>query len=299
MSDIKKIIQKYLNGSLGVPKVNFKHLCYNCPICDAGGKHNLEILVEENTGTYIFNCWSCHFSGRIQKLLKEYACDSSWKVLKEFEYSKYKQEESKIINKPKVLFPEHTIPFYLNDATLKYLTEERRIDFITLTERNVRYCFHSENSFYNSILFPFYDEDKQVIGFCSQDMETKKYRNTGSLNFIAYKEFINPVFPIVITEGIYDALSVPNAIPLLGTNVNHAIYRFCQDKKIILALDNNEEVSIEFKKQIIKKLHVYGVKIATIFELEKYKDLNDFYCRDMPELKMQIKVMFELLNNIE
>lgn len=295
MSDIKSTIQKYLNPVLGIPKKSYNFLKYNCPSCDSGGKHNLEIHTEKK----IFNCWSCHYSGRIQKLLKDYSIDSSWKVLKEFEYGSYKKGMSReeLRGNPVVLFPANTVPFYMNEKTRDYLLNERKMDIKVLTARNVRYCFHPNDPYYNCILFPFYDDDKNIIAFCSQNMETKKYRNTGALNFIAYKNHIDSYFPIVITEGIYDALSVPNAIPLLGTRINHELYRFCKDKKIILALDNNEEVSIDFKKQIVKKFYVYGAAAVMIFELGEYKDLNEFWCKDMPELKQKTRVMFELLNN--
>lgn len=300
MSDIKTIIRKYLEPTLGKCKSSYYQVKFSCPEqgCDRGGKFNLEINTNPNSERYlIYHCWACGYSGRLPKLLKDYATDPSWKVLKEFEYQSYKKEEQSK-PKPKVVFPEHTVPFYLNDLVCQYLLEERKMDMEVLYKRNVRYCFNPSDPFYNHILFPFYDDKKTLIAFCAQNFETKKYRNTGSLNFVAYKEFINPLFPIIITEGIYDALSVPNAIPLLGTNINHAIYRFCQDKKIILALDNNEEVSVDFKKQIIKKLYVYSARIVTIFELGAYKDLNDFWCKDKIELKARMRVIFELLNNI-
>lgn len=297
MSNIKSTIQKYLDSTLGSPKSSYYQLRYNCPNsgCDRGGKYNLEICITPGSTKYLLcHCWSCHYSGHISRLLREYASDISWKLIKEFKTENTKQIKGK---ENKVLFPEDTIPFYLDEQVTKYLTEDRGMTHAELVKRNVRYCFSKEDIWYNHILFPFYNENHEIIAFCSQNFETKKYKNTGSLNFIPYKEFINPLFPIVITEGIYDALSLPNAIPLLGTNIYQGVLRFIQDKKLILALDNNEEVSIKFKKDFIKKLYTYGAKIVTIFDSDPYKDPNDFWLKNRIEMKIKLQVLFELLNN--
>jgi hypothetical protein len=296
MSDIQDKIRRYIEPTLGKVKSRYFQLSVNCPKCDAGNKFNLEININPNSEKYLlYKCWACAYSGFIRSLLEEYAVDPSWKVLPEFKSSYQPDHQKK--ETPKVLFPEHTIPYYLNKPVEQYLIEERKMNPMDLYERNVRYCFSPSDPFYNHILFPFYDHQGTLLSFCAQNFETKKYKNVGSLSFVAYEQFINPLFPIVITEGIYDAGSVVNAIPLRGTSINQSLYRYCQDKKIILALDNDKEVSVETKKQYIKKLYVYGAKIVVIFELGDYKDLNDFWCKDPVELKSRMKVMFELLNN--
>lgn len=298
MSDIKDILQKYLSPTLGSSKNSYSQLRFCCPLCDSGKKYNLEINCNSNSSKYLlYNCWSCGYSGYITQLLKDYAINPLWKSLPEF---KGKQVFNKTEKEQKILvLPEGTTPYYHNIDVEKYLTIERKIKDEELIKRNIRFCFHPESKFYNSIIFPFYNEEKELIAFSSQDFKTKKYRNNGSLNFIPYKEFINPYFPIILTEGIYDALSVPNAIPLLGTNIYSSVLRYCQDKKIILALDNEEEVSMEYKKQLVKKIYTYGAKLITILNLYSYKDLNDFLLKDSEKLKFEIKILFELLINAE
>jgi hypothetical protein len=292
MDDIKEIILQHLEPIFGRAKTSFQQIRFDCLKCDSGQKKNLEINI--NTGA--FHCWSCNWSGHVAQLLKEYASDNLWKPYFKSENIFKKAAEKK--EKSEIIFPPNTIPFYRNEEVNNYLIQERGMDEKMLIDRKVQYCFDLEDGFYNHILFPFYDKDGNIHTFTAQNYTTKKYKNTGPLNFVTYEEFLNPLFPIIITEGIYDALSVPNAIPLLGTNIFQAVLRFCQDKKIILALDNEQEVSMDYKKQAIKKLYEYGATIVTLFELGEHKDLNAFWMTDRVEMKMKMKVLFELLINV-
>lgn len=298
LNEIRHIIIKYLT-SLGQPRRGYNQIKFDCPICDKGHKKNLEICVDEKSSRYLlFNCWSCHYSGYITQLLKDYASDSSWESVEEFKSSsKYTPKTNEESDEKPLLLPKHTIPFYLNEDVRYYLVEERGMDEKELLFRNVRYCFLPGEELYDNIIFPFYEEGK-LVGLTTQNFTTKKYRNHGKLNFVAYKEFINIHFPIIITEGIYDALSVINAIPILGTMLNKKLLQFIQGRKIILALDNNKEVSLEKKKEYVEKLNEYGAKIVVLFELGEYKDLNELWTQDRSELRNRLRIYFELLQNV-
>ena len=175
--------------------------------------------------------------------------------------------------------PEATIPFYLSEEAKNYLLNERKLDDEVLIKHKVRYCYSKEDELYNHIIFPYYEDDR-LIGFSSQNLTTKKYKNHRALNFIPYKEFINPYFPIIITEGIYDALSVINAIPLLGTKLNKEVLKFVRDKTIILAMDSD----IKDIQSMIDELYFYGAKEVYNFEFS-YKDLNEYRQQNLKQLK--------------
>lgn len=270
-----------------------------CPICDKGKKYNLEICINEKSLQYKkYNCWGCSLKGNIRSLLRAYSDSQDWRMDAEFKidndvaaayYNRNKKSDDEI------QLPDGTMSFAFHKEVKEYLTYTRGIPEKLLKERNVLYCFSKDDPLYNHIIFPFYEEGK-LIGYTVQDFGTKRYKNMRNLNFVAYAEFINWEFPIIITEGIYDCFSTINAIPLFGINLSKELLKRVKDKKIILALDNNNEISIEEKLEIIKKLREWGASMIVVFELGEYKDLNEYYIADRETFIQQMLVLFNLLN---
>ena len=222
-NNIGNILEHYLNPTLGLPKKHYNQYKWNCPVCDQGNKYNLEINLNKNSTRYLkAHCWSCGLKG-LRSILKDYACDPSWKELQEFRYSTTTNFIKKESVEKELNLPQGIRSFEFSKEVTAYLLNERKCSLDELRKRKVKYVFDKEDELYNNIIFPFYDEYNKLICFTSQNFETKKYKNHGSTKFVAYREFITPFFPIIITEGIYDALSVPNAIPLLGTKINKEI----------------------------------------------------------------------------
>jgi hypothetical protein len=297
---IDEKIRLYLEPNLGQCKKGYGQIRFCCPICDKGRKFNLEICVNEKSHRYkLANCWGCSLKGNIRTLLKSYATDESWRQDPDFKinfedsYSFEKNEKQ-----AEVEFPDGTMPYFLKKEVKEYLTIERGISEKVLHERNIMYCFAKDDKLYNHIIFPFYSNGK-LIGYTTQNFETKKYKNFMKLDFIAYDEFINWEYPIVLTEGIYDCLSVPNAIPLLGINLSKTLLKKLKDKKIILAVDNNTEVPMELKIKMINKIKEWSAEVTTIFDLGEYKDLNDFHQKDSVGLQQAMFILFQLLNFIK
>lgn len=289
----RQTVKSYLDPTLGTAKFTVQGLKYCCPQkdCDPSqSKFNLEIcLLSSHKHYHKFHCWACHYRGHIKHLFKDYAYSDSWHSIRELhQYVEYSGEK---IEKHEDL--PITIPYHLSKEVKDYLVNVRGISEQILSERKVCYCYNEDEPLYNRIIFPFI-EDKKLIGFSSQDFKTKKYKNHRDLNFVPYKNFLNLNYPIIVTEGIYDSYSVPNAIPLLGTKPSIELYKFCQDKKVILALDS--DVSLEEKKAIADNFYYYGAKIVAIFELKEYKDLNEYYTKEKDLFKSELKILFELLN---
>lgn len=264
----ESIIDRYLSTRLGDYDRRGQQIRYDCPHCDEGNKKNLEI----NLGRNMFNCWSCGYSGSIRKLLTNYAIDETWRNLLEFKIN-YEQvdTELKIIN-----YPQNTIPVHLNVAVYDYLINVRKLDKAELKRRNVSYVFDQNETYFNHICFPFFEEGK-LVGACLQNFETKKYRNLSKLDFIPYKEFINDKYPITVTEGNADAISSINAIPLLGTKINKAIEEYLSNKNVILAVDNT--IDINHLTEIMNSL--ISVRQLSLFDLKEYEDMNDYAVKDI------------------
>lgn len=287
--EYRKLVNDFLSDNLGKAKKTAQGLKFNCPHCDSGNKFNLEVnLNEKSSNSFQFNCWSCKYHGFISKLLKEYSIDDSWRQIEQFNSTRKNLSEFPLQEKigKKVVLPL-SIPFYENKKVLEYLTTERRIEFEKLKARNVRVSILGDK-----IYFPFYNNnDGSLFSYCEQDFKTKKYKNFNSLNFVFYEEFINSNFPIIITEGIYDCLSVPNAIPILGTNISKKIKEFCNGKNVILCLDN--EVLLEERIRLLNEIKSFGARDAIIFNTQKYKDLNEIYLKNKQLLKRELKKSFK------
>lgn len=277
----RKLLERYLSGKLGDPKFTHQGLKYNCPVCDEGGKFNLEINMDRN----IFNCWGCRYSGLIRKLLQEHATDTSWKNISEFKIVVEESEQVEQIN-----YPTETIPFYLNKDVTNYLVNERGIDRLELIRRGAAYVYSTNETYHNHICFPFY-EDGRLVGACLQNFQNKKYRNLGKLTFVPYKSFINVSYPIVITEGVYDALSGVNAIPMLRTEINKATLSFLRDKDVILAVDNT--VDLQQYASLIKQLDKANVGNLTLFDMNVYKDMNEYYLKDKKSFIKELNACFK------
>jgi len=275
-------VNKYVESRLGEGKKTSQGVKFDCPNCaeDGVGKYNLEINLQKE----IYKCWACKISGTLYNFMSSYSIIDDWK---RFVSKRHKTKEVIIEDDKEYKLPEATVPFYLSEEAKKYLINERKLDESVLIKHKIRYCYSKDEELYNHIIFPYYENDK-LIGFSSHNLSTKKYKNHRSLNFITYKEFINPYFPIIITEGIYDALSVINAIPLLGTKLNKEVLKFVKDKVIILAMDSD----IKDIQSMIDELYFYGAKEVYNFT-HQYKDLNEYRQQNLKQLKRDLIKYYE------
>ena len=278
----RKTLEFYLVPKLGEMKYTHQGLKANCPKCDEGSKFNLEINMDKN----IFNCWACRYSGFMSMLLEDYACDTTWEKLPEF-----KKTNIDFITEDKDLnYPKSISPFYLNEEATKYLIDVRGMNRLDLIKRGVSYVYSDSEMYFNHICFPFY-ENGRMVGACLQNLSNKRYRNLGKLNFVPYKEFINTSYPVVITEGVYDALSGVNAIPLLRTEVNKQILEFIKDKNVILAVDNTVEITQY--TSLMNSIDKAQAKSLVLFDMKEYKDMNEYALKNKKGFINELKACFK------
>jgi hypothetical protein len=283
----RSLIDRYLEPQLGDHKNSRQGLMYCCPKCDEGNKYNLEVNLDRK----IFNCWSCRYSGVIQKLLREHSADPSWRNLPEFRESEEHTSEDQ--EKP-INYPTETIPIHLNEEVKHYLVEERGMDLRELTRRGVSFCYSENEQYHNHICFPFYKEGR-LVGACLQNFATKKYRNLGKFDFVPWEEFVNPAYPVTIAEGAYDGLSGINSILLRGTEIYKAILQYIRGKDVILAVDNKFDMDHFLK--ILEQIKYAEPRALSIFDLKEYDDLNHFYVNDKKGFFAEYRQCFNDLKN--
>ena len=126
---------------------------------------------------------------------------------------------------------------------LNYLYK-REIDDSGILKYNIGYC--DEGLYSNRIIIPSYDADGKLNFFVGRDFYNSKmkYRNSPTTkNIIGFDLFINWDEPIILCEGVFDAMTFKrNAIPLFGKNVMSNLQKKIIETKvkvIYLALDND------------------------------------------------------------
>lgn len=256
---------------LGDPKYSGSQLKYDCPRClKAGsgeGKTNLEV---QSTGTQVFHCWACNYKGHISKLIKDYG-------YKEYLELFSTQQELDPLEKSQIFELPKYIQNVLNNKEATDYLLSRGLSKIKIRERDIRFCYAGELK--NRIIFPSYNENGELTCFITHHLKTKKYSVRKKENFICFHQnFIDKRMPIILTEGIYDALVVPNAIPILGTTLSTELLAFLSNTTVLLAVDNDLALSV--KKKMQKALKTVCKNFHTCIFSTKYKDINETFLKD-------------------
>ena len=204
-----------------------------------------------NIQTQKWHCWVSNVGGRtlFQLLKKVGASKQHFDELRELVDDKYyvntQTQETKIIHS---LPPEFKSLCNGGDSIVKrhalnYLYK-REIDDSDILKYNIGYC--DEGLYSNRIIIPSYDADGKLNFFVGRDFYNSKmkYRNSPTTkNIIGFDLFINWDEPIILCEGVFDAMAFKrNAIPLFGKNIMSSLQKKIIETKvkvIYLALDND------------------------------------------------------------
>ena len=241
-----------------------------------------------NIQTQKWHCWVSNVGGRtlFQLLKKVGASHQHYDELRELvdtkTYVNTRTQETKVsLSLP----PEFKPLWNGNDGIVKrhalsYLYKIEITDSDIL-KYNIGYC--DEGIYSNRIIIPSYDSDGQLNFFVGRDFYNSKmkYRNcTTTKDIIGFDLFINGDEPIILCEGVFDAMAFKrNAIPLFGKTVMNKLQKKIIEsnvKKIYLALDNDAlEDAIKISDNFINN----GIDVRMIKFKEKdpseigFKDL--------------------------
>jgi len=239
---------------------------FHCPFCN---HHKKKLQV--NMETQKWHCWVCNTGGhKIGILLRKLNAPKQiisevLKILGDYKgVSKEKDEKTEYdVSLPqcyKPLWEKSEDPLYKN--AIHYL-KSRGIEGIDILRYSIGYC--TSNGYSNRIIIPSYDADGKLNYFIARDMFPNskfKYKNPPmSKDTVSFELFINWDEPIVLCEGVFDAIAIRNnVIPLLGkfpskTLVKRLIKK--QVKQVYVALDEDA------KKDAIKLskfLMDYGIE---------------------------------------
>jgi hypothetical protein len=126
---------------------------------------------------------------------------------------------------------------------LNYLYK-RKIDDSDILKYNIGYC--DDGAYRNRIIVPSYDSDGVLNYFIGRHFYGGKFKYKNppiSKDVVGFELFINWDEPIILCEGVFDAIAFKrNAIPLFGKTVTKRLQKKIIERKvktIYLALDND------------------------------------------------------------
>jgi len=271
---VNQLLVTLANSVLGSGKQTARgNIAYTCPHCQHH-KPKLEINFTENKkGHNPWHCWVCDKRGKsiIPLLRKANASpdkiDYALTLVKDVNYS-YND-----VAVATLTLPDEFIS--LNNADIPNITmrhaqaylKKRNISKHDILQYNIGYC---ESGLYkNMLVIPTYNAEGKLNYFTARSFEKEpyiKYRNPQiSRDIIPNEHFINWNIPIILCEGLFDAIAIKrNAIPLLGksmqSNLMKKIVTSVVDK-IYIALDKD---AIKQSLRFCEKLMAEGKEVYLV-----------------------------------
>lgn len=244
-----RLVLGLLQSLLGRPKPSTKgNYAFHCPFCK---HHKPKLEIDPKTGFY--HCWTCQpaTKGRnlVSLLKKLHASSAQISEMRSY----FPDGKGDVDDKSyaPVQLPKEFIPLAQKSSKLPYRQAKAYLDRRGITEEdilkyNIGYC--ETGKYANSVIIPSYDRNGRINYFISRSFEkdpARKY-NAPSCNkneLIGFEYFINWRVPVILCEGIFDAIALRrNAVPLFGKTIPKALMMKLVEsdvKTVYLALDND------------------------------------------------------------
>jgi DNA primase len=257
-----RLVLGLLHNVLGKSKPSTKgNHAFHCPFCK---HHKPKLEIDPKTGFY--HCWTCEpaTKGRnLVSLLKKVQATST-QIAEMRSYfpggkGEIDDKQYEVVELPKEFVSLVKPSTKLAYRQAKSYTTGRGITDTDIIKYNIGYC--EAGKYRNSIIVPSYDSRGRLNYFISRSFEKdpgRKY-NAPSCNkneLVGLEYFINWKVPVVLCEGIFDAIALKrNAIPLFGKSIPKALMmKLVQSdvKTVYLALDKDAlKEALKYAQQLI------------------------------------------------
>ena len=271
---INQLLITLVNSVLGTGRQTARgNMAYNCPSCNHH-KPKLEVNFTENKqGHNPWHCWVCGKKGKSISLLLRIAGASQDKISEAKSLSKNVDDNYIPKSVDTITLPDEYIS--LNDVdnsdimgrhAIAYL-KRRHVSKHDILKYNIGFC--KKGLYKNMIILPTYDADGKINYFTARSFEKEpyvKYRNPQvSRDIIPNEHMVNWNVPIILCEGLFDALAIKrNAIPLLGKNIQNNLMKKIVTSlvdKIYIALDRD---AIKQALKFCEKLMAEGKEVYLV-----------------------------------
>ena len=243
-----------VNSVLGKGKeTSGNNYAYQCPFCQHH-KPKLEInLVPNSKGENFWYCWVCNAKGKsLLGLFKKLKVpqDKILELRSILNYADKKDEEESDITK--IELPKEyksLLSIQRTDISAKHALaylKKRGISKEDILKYNIGFC--EEGRYKNMIVVPSYNKDGVINYFIARSFEKDPSRKYDSPKcnknaIIGLEYFINWNIPVILCEGIFDAIAIKrNVIPLFGKTIPKALMMKLVEtnvKTVYVALDRD------------------------------------------------------------
>lgn len=267
-------ILSFLQQVLGPYTRQKDEALFQCPFC-----HHSKKKLSVNLDSYKWKCWVCNSKGgHVIWLLKKLNVSKAQlqearELFDDPHIKRYKETTAEV----ELFLPKEYKPLWVNQKTYPYLhalsyLKERGIRTEDILRYRIGYC--EDGMYKNRVIIPSFDANNKLNYFIARSFyeDSYKYKNPPvSKNVVVFENLINWNEPVILVEGMFDAISLRrNAIPLLGkrlsTNVEYSLVSNGV-KEVLIFLDEdarNEAIDIQHK------ISQYGIdaKIVLTEELD-------------------------------
>lgn len=256
-------IVNILDATLGQHKsYSNSEYYYFCPFC-----HHYNPKLAVNIAKRKWQCWKCSQRGStLLSLLRK--LDVSREQIQslgallndEIQYSKVVPLDDVRLTLPSEFMSladsAQSIEY---TKAMRYLTD-RGITFADILRYNIGYC--TSGPYRGRIIVPTYNADSTLAYFVGRDYHGTsylKYMNPKvSKNIVGFENQINWKYPIIICEGVFDAMAIKrNAVPQLGTHLPKRLQKKILQQStpdVYIALDSNAlKDTIKIAHQLMKE----------------------------------------------
>ena len=202
--------------------------------------HKPKLQVNIQTGKW--HCWVSNQGGHnLYQLFKKVGAGyNDFKELNQLLgdtsfYQKDKDKKSEVIQLPQEM-KSLSDPFdksIIKEHAIRFL-RKRGFDSEDIARYNLGYC--SEGPYNNRIIIPSYDSDGKLNYFVGRDFYNSnfKYKNPPfPKDVIGFDLYVNWSLPIILVEGVFDAMSIKNnSIPLFGKTILPKLYGKIIENKV-------------------------------------------------------------------
>jgi len=268
-----------VNSILGKGKeTSNNNYAYRCPFCNHH-KLKLEVnMVPNIRGENFWHCWVCNVKGKtLLGLFKKLKVNSN-KIFELKSILGFTQKEETTHNKIKVELPKEYKPLtnlshtnIIAKHVLTYL-KKRNINKSDIIKYNIGYC--EEGKYEGRVIIPSYDANGELNYFIARDINpnSKKKYDAPKCNkneIIGLEYFINWNVPVILCEGIFDAIAIKrNAIPLLGKTISKALM-------MKLIQPNVKTVYVSLDRDALKDALKYAEELLNLGKDVYLVDLKD------------------------
>ena len=244
---------------------------FHCPFCY---HHKPKLSINFGKRSGYWKCWVCDESGKkISSLLYKlgYSKKEIKTILGDLE-SSYNPKENPEEYKVKITLPGEYKPLWrVTEKTYEYMNairflKSRGVTTDDIYRYQIGYC--DDGKYKNRIIIPSFDRNMQLNYFVSRTYydEGMKYKNPpASRNNIIFENLINWRMPVVLVEGMFDAIAVRrNCVPLLGKILSDKLKQTLVEKKppiVYVMLDEDAQKEALQIESYLKSVNV-NVKLV-------------------------------------